>query len=392
MIGSICGLRSPVAVAVSVLACLLAAVPAEARKLCSISGCSDMAGTLQSEIKRQLNQQSFGYEHETVAAISEEILQVAGLRPNFVLIRTSDVPNAAAVIVDADDGSKVRVLAYNPGFFDEFVQDRKWWIYGIMAHEIGHHVQGHTLLPGGSKPPTELEADEYAGFILAGLGASRDKSLELWKEFPPQGSSTHPGREDRLAAVGTGWERWTSRYGQRETPEAARETAEFLFPDSDRRELAFAELAGLSPAQLRIGRNEIFARHGYAFDSPDLQAHFGRFSWYRPRGKSVALSSVEKANVELFQAAEGRGSVRAAAEFIFPDSSRRRLRRDEVARLPKGQLRIARNEIFARHGYIFNARELADYFGRKSWYQPLSSSVRLTPLENANVQLIRSFE
>jgi hypothetical protein len=380
-----------VPLAVLSLAVVAVAVPASARKLCSISGCSDMAGTLQTDIKRQLNQQSFGYEHETVAAISEEILQVAGLRPNFVLIRTADVPNAAAVIVDADDGSKVRVLAYNPAFFEEFVQDRTE-IYGIMAHEIGHHVQGHTLLPGGSQPPTELEADEYAGFILAGLGTSRDKSLQLWRKFPGQGSATHPGRDDRLAAVGQGWDNWTSRYGQRETPEAARQTAEFLFPDSDRRELQFAELAGLDAAQLRIGRNEIFARHGYAFDSPDLQAHFGRFSWYRPRGKSVALSAVEKANVELFQAAEGRGSVRAAAEFIFPDSSRRRLGRNEVARLPKGQLRIARNEIFARHGYIFNSRELADYFGAKSWYQPRSASVRLTPLENANVQLIRSFE
>ncbi len=38
------------------------------------------------------------------------------------------------------------------------------------------------------------------------------------------------------------------------------------------------------------------------------------------------------------------------AGFIFPDSDRRYLAREEVARLPRERLRIARNEIFARKG------------------------------------------
>ena len=34
------------------------------------------------------------------------------------------------------------------------------------------------------------------------------------------------------------------------------------------------------------------------------------------------------------------------------------------------ELTYARNEIYARHGYIFQSKELAEYFSRKDWYHP----------------------
>ena len=36
----------------------------------------------------------------------------------------------------------------------------------LLAHEVGHHLNGHTIHRGGSTPELELEADEFAGFIL----------------------------------------------------------------------------------------------------------------------------------------------------------------------------------------------------------------------------------
>lgn len=82
----------------------------------------------------------------------------------------------------------------------------------------------------------------------------------------------------------------------------------FLFPDSDRRYLTASDVAALSPRDLRIARNEIFARRGRFFESPDLQAHFGRFSWYHPTQAEVTLNAVEQANVQLIQAEEARRS------------------------------------------------------------------------------------
>ena len=34
------------------------------------------------------------------------------------------------------------------------------------------------------------------------------------------------------------------------------------------------------------------------------------------------------------------------------------------------ELRITRNEIFAKHGYIFKSEDLANHFSTKDWYEP----------------------
>jgi hypothetical protein len=91
--------------------------------------------------------------------------------------------------------------------------DARWQLYGIMAHEVGHHLQGHTLSGLGSRPPTELEADEYAGFTLTALGASIDQALSLWNTLDVDGSATHPPRNQRLDAVTRGWTRGNARFG-----------------------------------------------------------------------------------------------------------------------------------------------------------------------------------
>jgi len=79
-----------------------------------------------------------------------------------------------------------------------------------------------------------------------------------------------------------------------------------VFPGSSRRRLRPAELADLAPAQLRLARNEIFARHGRPFRDPTLRGHFERFSWYEPRPGPIALNPIEQANVRLLQQAESK--------------------------------------------------------------------------------------
>jgi hypothetical protein len=78
----------------------------------------------------------------------------------------------------------------------------------------------------------------------------------------------------------------------------------FVFPDSDRRMLREDELKGFSPSELRIARNEIFARRGLKFVDQSLTAYFSKFSWYRATFDDVALNQVETANVATIQNAE----------------------------------------------------------------------------------------
>jgi hypothetical protein len=87
---------------------------------------------------------------------------------------------------------------------------------------------------------------------------------------------------------------------------AAEADAPQIFPDSSRRRLQPTELVGLSPTQLRLARNEIFARNGHRFNDPALRRHFEQYSWYEPRPGTVSLNSVEQANVELLRQAEAK--------------------------------------------------------------------------------------
>jgi hypothetical protein len=63
-------------------------------------------------------------------------------------------------------------------------------------------------------------------------------------------------------------------------------------------------LRGLTADQLKLARNEIYARRGRFFRDPVLAAHFGRFAWYRPYAWDVPLNAVEQANVRLIASLE----------------------------------------------------------------------------------------
>ncbi len=172
---------------------------AETQMVCSLDHCEPL------DIKVNPFATVNDFSVAEIWIIIDDILDVSGLVANFELVSTTDVGNAAALILD-----ETRYLAFNPDWLSVYKDKpkEKWNLYGVMAHEVGHHLQGHTITKGGSKPPTELEADEYAGFVLAGLGANLDDAKTLWKSLSENGSSTHPARVDRLQAVARGWQRW----------------------------------------------------------------------------------------------------------------------------------------------------------------------------------------
>lgn len=81
-------------------------------------------------------------------------------------------------------------------------------------------------------------------------------------------------------------------------------------------------------------------------------------------------------------------------EVLYASASRY-LSEEELARWNAYDLYLARNEIYARHGYIFNNQDLQEYFGSKSWYRGETREVldsSLNEYERANVQLILSLE
>ncbi|GAB6560836.1 TcaA 3rd/4th domain-containing protein [Bacillus mobilis] len=79
----------------------------------------------------------------------------------------------------------------------------------------------------------------------------------------------------------------------------------FIFPDSDIRKLTSVDLAYVSKEQLKIARNEIYARHGHIFQTKDMQAYFSKQSWYRENPYFTGkLTDIESYNVELIKSRE----------------------------------------------------------------------------------------
>ena len=90
-------------------------------------------------------------------------------------------------------------------------------------------------------------------------------------------------------------------------------SGDYICPTSNTQLLTSADIAGLSAQELNYAKNEIYARHGRKFDSPELQNYFNSKRWYNGiyDGKDFdanysnsLLSDIEKKNAEILRAAE----------------------------------------------------------------------------------------
>lgn len=78
------------------------------------------------------------------------------------------------------------------------------------------------------------------------------------------------------------------------------------YPVVSERLISAAEIAGCSKEELKIMRNEIFARHGYIFKTKDMKTYFGKQKWYKGKYYDVnnLLSDIEIYNIKVIQQVE----------------------------------------------------------------------------------------
>lgn len=149
---------------------------------------------------------SFDSDREAENAL-KRVMSLTGLPTNFK-IRAASIPNAAAVIkCDRNGNNCNRYILYNQEFMER-VKDETRTNYAelaILSHEIAHHLSGHTISSTGSSYDMELEADKFAGFMLYKMGASITETKQSFSNLPVNGSSSHPPKAARIAAVTNGW-------------------------------------------------------------------------------------------------------------------------------------------------------------------------------------------
>jgi hypothetical protein len=146
----------------------------------------------------------------------------------------------------------------------------------IFAAVVGY---GFTVInTGGSKSTTSVVPD------LAATTAADAKT-------PPERAEAATGGADSGRVIAAGG------------VAAAGRSDCALIPDSSVRRLDPAELSGLTGPELKVARNEIYARHGYIFKTRDMQDHFGGCG-YAATAAQVTLSALELGNVAAIQRAE----------------------------------------------------------------------------------------
>ena len=146
-------------------------------------------------------------------------------------------------------------------------------------------------------------------------------------------------------------------------------------------------LQGLSLHELRLLRNEIYARHGRMFKADWLQQYFFSQPWYTPdeNFKDEELSGNDKLNVETIVKYENR---------IHQDLSAKPITRALLEGLFLEDASQMRQEIYARHGKVFKEPWLQKYFSSFDWYKadPNFTDAALTEMEKKNIATIAAYE
>lgn len=89
------------------------------------------------------------------------------------------------------------------------------------------------------------------------------------------------------------------------------------------------------------------------------------------------------------------GESTADCEYIVPDSSSRKLTKEDLSGLNADELQMAINEIYARHGRKFVTKSIQQYFDDKSWYEGTVEAAKfdetsLSLTEGQNIALMIS--
>lgn len=307
--------------------------------------------------------------------------------------------------------------SYPPEFViaegDERVEPWKNLYSLLLEHE------GFVNITAAS-PGQEALGSENGGFLTINLESDMQRYSSWEKVFAETQVRVEAETESQIARANLAHKFKPQRpfaysLGTRiENPEEAGlarpASFEYVIPDSDIRALTEDELWNMGLQQLYLARNEIFARYGYDFSGEFLKEYFGSLSWYQlvPGFKNPPVTPLESNNAKLILRIEteqggpfisskkimpGEQGVEAFPD-IFAYSSDRALSRSILQNLTPEELSIARNEIYARHGYPFQSNALQQYFSNKPYYfrDPNATDPFFSDIEKHNLWLIRKVE
>jgi hypothetical protein len=155
----------------------------------------------------------------------------------------------------------------------------------------------------------------------------------------------------------------------------------------EKKSISETMLHGLSLHELRLLRNEVYARHGRIFRADWLSQYFYSQPWYTPDDtfKDEELSGSDKLNVETIVRYENK---------IHQGLSTTPITRTLLEGLFLEDVAQMRQEIYARHGKVFKESWLQTYFSSFDWYKadPNFTDASLSEVEKKNIATIAAYE
>ena len=163
---------------------------------------------------------------------------------------------------------------------------------------IGKTVTGYSIVSGNERAFSGSFKSGEKGFeIVAAEPGDRDDDGVFKMIYSPQsddlGGVWNPNDEKKIAKRVFVLPRRVFKYN----PMAG------AYPHSSTKKLAEGDVENIRPADLRIMRNEIYARHGYSFKLDDMRKHFDGLDWYMAVSQDVSdsLTDKEKKNAALIK-------------------------------------------------------------------------------------------
>lgn len=162
------------------------------------------------------------------------------------------------------------------------------------------------------------------------------------------------------------------------------------------RPLTASKLGTHSGAEWRVLRAEVEAIHGKRFEEPWLQQYFDERYWYKPSNKydPKTLSALEQKNLVTIATAQKKSRKVALAPGDMELFENKLIGTQMLHGLSLNELRLLRNEVYARHGRQFQAPWLSQYFYGQEWYQPEENfkDEELSGSDKTNVETIVAYE
>lgn len=150
----------------------------------------------------------------------------------------------------------------------------------------------------------EIDVTRYDGYDTTDIriGISGDRLASDGISISTTSTSGTTSTSTGSGTTSTG----TSSTGTTGTTGTTQSGSDYVISDSNTREISRSELTGFTPWQLKVARNEIYARHGRPFVHKDLQCYFAKKTWYEVDNNYdvSSVTYIENKNIATIQAYE----------------------------------------------------------------------------------------